>query len=60
MTLEQLKSKYLIFPISLERLQAYINWYNECSYVSNWDTERYEFCIDALEYSKQEGIKQIL
>lgn len=60
MTLEQLKSKYAYFPVSLERIQAYIDWYNEYPYVSDWDTQRYEFCIDALEYSKQAGIKQIL
>ena len=60
MTLEKLQEKYCIFPVSLDRLQAYINWYNEYQFVSAWDTHRYNFCIDALEYSKQEGIQQIL
>ena len=59
LTIEELKNKYgTPFPVSLDGLQSYINWYNDYIFVSDWDTQRYNFCTDALDYANKAGIKQ--
>ena len=59
--IESIEKKYGGILVPLNELQSFIDWYTRYSgYHSAWDNKRYEFCLEALEYTAKAGIKQTL
>lgn len=58
--IEEIEKKYDGILVPLNELQKFIDWYDENEYRTNWDNIRYEFCLEALEYTAKAGIKQLV
>mgnify|MGYP003522423818 CR=1 FL=1 len=53
MTLDELKNKYPNFPLALDEIENFIEWYefkDHKEYATDWDDTRYYFALDAIKY----------